>query len=466
MLGFLRRWFGWQTQAEAVATPAPPRVEPAALREPVAAPQIAVEQTPALHALAAVGARRPLVSAGGRLVGFEFCLSPRLLQRLDRKADAVAQAAHVAALLSAAQLVVHTGRMGLARIPADWLSHVTRLAPCKGVHVSIDTPMQEMSQADLAGPLVEAAQHLRSGGALVGWDARLRDASGAEFWLEPDFVFMRQGEATLSAMLESARMSSRDFQDMTSVASDMASLQDLEAALQHGVTYVCGALVDAVPAAPGPGAAVPPEVQRVGHLMSLLLTDAPLNAVVDDIKGDVGLSFRLLSRLGSASMAQLHHVSSIDEAVLLIGRNELYRWLSVLLLQFGGRRKASSALEEVALWRGRFLELLAQQRQEPAPGQMFTLGLASRLGQILQLPPADMADTLKLPEAARQALLAHEGPWWPYLQLADWMESAGADDEHELLFLFGGASHVAQLSDQAWKWAADHVESGQVRHTG
>jgi len=466
MLGFLRRWWGGAAAPEAVAPAAPERVEPAPLNEPVVIRQPAPAPSTAMHSLAAVGARRPLVSAGGRLVGFEFCLTPRLLQRLNRKADGVAQAAHVAALLASAQLLVGTGRMGLARIPADWLSHVTRLPACKGVHVSIDTPLQDMSQAELAGPLVEAAQHLRSGGALIGWDASLRDASGAEFWLEPDFVFMRQGDASLEAMLASARMSSRDFQDMISVASDMASLQDLEAALQHGVTYVCGALVDEVASAQGRGSVVPPEIQRVGHLMSLLLTDAPLNSVVDDIKGDVGLSYRLLSRLGSASMAQLNNVASIDDAVLLSGRNELYRWLSVLLLHYGGRRKASSALEEVALWRGRFMELLAQHLQESAPGQLFTLGLASRLGLILHLEPAELADVLRLPDPARQALLSGNGPWLPYLQMADRMELGSSDDEQALFAAFGGAELVAQLSDQAWKWAADNVEPGQARHAG
>ena len=172
----------------------------------------------------------------------------------------------------------------------------------------------------------------------------------------------------------------------------------------------------------------------------------------------MGLSYRLLLRINSASFAQLGAGATIDQAVLMLGRNELYRWLSVLLVQFAGSRKASSALQEVALWRSRLLELLAIERREDIPGQFFTLGLASMLGLLLKMNPADVVSTLNLPEPAQQALLAQTGPWHSYLQVAVLVESQLLEDAGALTDQFGGVERVLALSDEAWAWAAQHTD--------
>jgi EAL and modified HD-GYP domain-containing signal transduction protein len=262
----------------------------------------------------------------------------------------------------------------------------------------------------------------------------------------------------MAAMMVAMRAWPAALKGLPVIATDIVSTEDLELALQAGVAYACGALV---PRAERDEVAevkpVPPEVRRIGHLLNQLVTGADTGVIVGEIKGDVGLSYRVLRRLNSARYAQLNGFS-IDQAVPVLGRNELYRWLSMMLVQFAGSRKASSALQEIALWRSRLLELLALEKGEPVPGQFFTLGLASLLGAILKLEPVDVVSTLSLPESARQALLDQTGPWHVYLAIAQQLEAHTLEDSPHLADAFGGVARVHVLSDEAWTWAEENTD--------
>ncbi|MDB5849184.1 MAG: hypothetical protein JWP29_2936, partial [Rhodoferax sp.] len=148
--------------------------------------------------------------------------------------------------------------------------------------------------------------------------------------------------------------------------------------------------------------------------------------------------------------------ASIDQAVAMLGRNELHRWLSLMLMQYGSHRKLGSALQEVALWRSRLVELLAIERGEREPGRFFTLGLASMLGLILKIGQAEVVAALSLPPEAEDALMAQSGPWFVYLRTAMQVEAQTEDDAAAAVDGFGSAARVLELSDQAWAWAAEN----------
>ena len=403
-----------------------------------------------------VGAKRPLISAKGDIAGFEFRISDDIYSRLQKRNDAVAQSAHVAAALASARLTMQTGRMGLARLPVAWMQHSAVTEPMNGAMVALQTAEALHLNAELKIAYSQTAHRLRSLGARVGWERSL-DLEG-----EPDFVLVRQGTDNMAELLGSMKRWPTEIQSLPVVVCDIASVEDLEAALQQGVPWACGALAPNGHALePAEALPVSPEAGRIGHLLNLLVTGAETGAIVREIKGDVSLSYRLLKRLNSAAFAQQNPVISIDQAVMLLGRNELYRWLSLLLMQFAVTRKASSALQEVALWRSRVMELLAVERKEPQPEQLFTLGLASMLGLILKMSQADVVNTLKLPETASQALLEGAGPWQIYLQMATQIETHDVESENSVADQFGGAERVLQLADDAWAWGAENADRSQ-----
>ncbi len=404
----------------------------------------------------ALGARRPLISAHGEVIGFEFRVPVATQQRLQRKTDHLAQAAHTAGVLASAKMVAQFGRTGLARLPAEWVPRDASVSAAPGMLIAL-----ESSSASPSEPwLTEVVAQMRASGARVGWDAQLGLST-----VLPDFGVLRQDGATMGPLLAGA---SAQFEGNAPplLLTDVASVEDIEMALSHGVAFVCGTLsasstgakeVDVVP--------MPPEVRRIGSLLNQLVTGAETEAIVTQIKGDVGLSYRLLKRINSASFAQLGAGATIEQAVMLMGRNELYRWLTVMLVQFADQRKASSALQEVALWRSRLLELMAIDRGEAVPGQLFTLGLASMLGLLLSITPQEVIDTLGLPPLAQQALLTQSGPWAPYLAMAAHLEELTLDAIPEWVEQFGGPERVLAMSDDAWAWAAQYTDKqAQASH--
>ena len=432
----------------------PAQKKPARSSRTVPDKEASPAETGATAALVAVAARRPLMAADGAIFGFEFCIDEAILRRLRSRNDPRGRAAHVSALLTSARLMSQTGRVGFARLPIDWMVYVTDVSCAAGAWVGIEPAPPAAQASDQMETAANLVQQLRMAGVKVGWDITLMPDQ------TPDFVMLHQGPDPMSTLLEATKTWPQALRDLPTLVTDVASIKDVELALSSGIRYACGALVPpAQPLSPADTLPLPPEVQRVGQLLNQLVIGTDTAVIVSDIKSDVGLSYRLLRRINSASFAQLHAEASVDQAVLMLGRNELYRWLSLLLVQFAGKRKASSALQEVTLWRSRLLELLAQEKNEPAPGQLFTLGLASMLGPLLKISQDDVVSTLNLPAPARQALLDQAGPWHIYLYMALLVQTQSLAEHSELAEPFGGVERVMALADDAWVWAweAEHV---------
>ena len=440
-----QRLFGKAPQPSQAST------EPRRATAPVSAP---APQTTAVAALVAVGARRPLIASDGAIAGFEFCIDSDIVRRLRLRTDHRGRAAYVSAVLTSARLMAQSGRIGFARVPADWLVHATDATDAADTWVGIEPAPPAQQGTDLLEATAAIVSQLRAAGAKVGWAAHLA------LDLPPDFVLLHQGAEPMTAVLDSLTQRPEALRALPTLVTDIARTEDVEQALAGGVTYACGALAPAAfTVSPTEALPIPPEAQRVGHLLNQLVIGTDTSLIVSDIKSDVGLSYRLLRRINSASFAQLNGDASIDQAVLMLGRNELYRWLSLLLVQFGGKRKVSSALQEITLWRSRLMELLALENKEAVPSQMFTLGLASMLGPLLKLSPDDVVTTLNLPTPARQALMEGAGPWHVYLQMALLVEGQRLAEEPALAAPFGGVERVMALADDAWAWAwaAEHA---------
>ena len=179
----------------------------------------------------------------------------------------------------------------------------------------------------------------------------------------------------------------------------------------------------------------------------------PLADLTRELRGDVGLCYRLLRQVNSPAVGVSRPVESIDQAVLILGRSEVYRWLSVLLLASVSGRRTSRALQEVSLARARMLELLARERGSEPPDALFTVGLLSLLNVMLEMPMSQVLQPLRLSEAAHLALLDHSGPWHELLTLSEALERHDLEAATAAATGFGGIERVSQLSDEAWRWA-------------
>ncbi len=388
------------------------------------------------------GARRPLVDAQGAVAGFEFRLAPATQRRLQGVAEGPAAAAHAIALLAAMRSTLAAGRIALGELPAALLARAS---------VAEQVP-------DGAWIVVQGAFEPGDSlaGALSSWrtrGVRLGAAEGAPQPPGASFVVLRGSDADAGGLFAALERGAREQPTLARVVLDLPGVEGIEGALERGATLAAGR-VEAGDGALAQRRIVQPATQRLVQLLNDVVADRDTAQIGAALRADIALSYRLLRFVNSPAVGLAQPVESVEQAVMVLGRAELYRWLSVLLTASGSGRKASRALQEVALARARLLELLAPAAAAP-PAALFTVGLLSMLDALLQVPLADALAPLQIAEAAREAIVEQRGPWWPLLQLAIAVERHELAAAEPLAAAHGGLDAVLARAEAAWAWSAE-----------
>lgn len=192
--------------------------------------------------------------------------------------------------------------------------------------------------------------------------------------------------------------------------------------------------------------------------------------ITELLRMDNTITYRLLRFVNSMHHGFSTKISSIEQAVSLVGLNPLKQWLPIAVLS-----KVSTAPEvQYLVWlsalRGKFLEniaLLAQKNHMNPPGmpaapQLFLLGLFSLLGTIYGISSKDLAEQLSLDDEFIKALYCQEGSLAPWLQLAVYTENASWEPLEKTLKDLGlNAQLIAEAYLQALEWSRTFYEGSK-----
>jgi EAL and modified HD-GYP domain-containing signal transduction protein len=194
---------------------------------------------------------------------------------------------------------------------------------------------------------------------------------------------------------------------------------------------------------------------QIIKLLNLLGSDAEIATIAEQFKHDPVLAFKLLRYINSAAMGLRTPIVNMDKALMLLGREKIYRWLSLLLFDFKAPGHEERVLTEQALSRGHFLESLAARGSMPAQADsLFILGLFSLLDQLMDQTMANLLLQAKLPKAVHDALLGQTGPYRNALRLAIAAEGQSPQDLEQQATLCGLESlQVSQCAMQSLAWA-------------
>ena len=435
--GLLTRLF---SKGSDVKRPPPADAAPSPAARPV------VARAPAVAPVGA-GARRPLVSAQGTLAGFEFHTGALDPHRLRRSEDAVVVAAYTGNVLGAMRLCTSQGLTALAELPAPWLARCERDELLgAGMHLLLRV---DPARDDSAG-VAALATRLRGLDVRVGWDPQAPESALFAGSGRPDFMPLRAPAAGHAGAWQAAVAdAAARWREVPQVLLDLPGVEVLEAVL--GPSVLLAACTIAGCAVPPKVQALPPQSRRLLRLLNRLLHEDDNAGVVDDIKADAALCLRLLHYLNSAGATPGRELDSIEQAVLVLGRDKLYRWIAQILVRMSPSRPAADALQALALARARMLELLARAEGTQSPGSLYLLGLASMLPLLLRCSIDDAGDALRLSPAAMQALQQHAGPWAPYLSLLEALEANDLARAGAFAVPFGGLDAVLACWTEAWR---------------
>lgn len=130
----------------------------------------------------------------------------------------------------------------------------------------------------------------------------------------------------------------------------------------------------------------------------------PIARIEQMVGSDPGLTLRLLRTSNSAAAGAGREVTSLRQALVLIGPRLLRSWVVLTLLEGSTVRDASDDLWTV-LARAHACQRLAVQQSDLA----FTIGLLSGAAQLLGSEPSDVAEGSGVGHEVRVALIEGEG---------------------------------------------------------
>jgi EAL and modified HD-GYP domain-containing signal transduction protein len=190
-------------------------------------------------------------------------------------------------------------------------------------------------------------------------------------------------------------------------------------------------------------------------LQELAAHEFEVPALAGIIAADVSLSYKLLTYINSVAFGLKRTVSSINQAVALLGRQPLKQWLMVVLLSDINPAPRGEALTFSAIQRGKFLEELGQEGGLEWPAEtLFILGLFSNLDALLDQPMQDILQKMPIEPEVADALLGRSSRLGPLLELALAIESGGFDRAEALLAGLGlDPARAAVLHSRAATWA-------------
>lgn len=169
---------------------------------------------------------------------------------------------------------------------------------------------------------------------------------------------------------------------------------------------------------------------------------------------DVGLSYKLLKLANSAYYGRPTPITTLEQAITLIGLNHLRGWLT--LLQMAALDNKPPELMRIALVRARMCERLARALQLGAPDPFFLTGLLSVLDALLDLPMAEATAALPLAQPVIDGLQERRGPTGQALNLVNALERG---EWEALARLPIDAQTLTEIFIDALAWADNLIQS-------
>lgn len=203
---------------------------------------------------------------------------------------------------------------------------------------------------------------------------------------------------------------------------------------------------------------IPIEHMLTFRLLKLVRDTKTHDTEIEDLlRRDVALSYKLLRMVNSAAVGG-RDIWSIGHALRLLGREQIARWLGLLLVTDGARDGVRAELMNLSLVRARMCEMMADLSGIPrARGPLFLVGMLSVLDQILETPMDVLADSMELAPDVRLALLGREDFYGAVLGLVESYEQGQWNRVDELSASVGvSPTALAPLYLDSLGWAAEH----------
>jgi c-di-GMP phosphodiesterase len=178
------------------------------------------------------------------------------------------------------------------------------------------------------------------------------------------------------------------------------------------------------------------------QLLTLISRDAESHEIEKLVRQDAHLSYQLLRLVNSVAFSLTQKITSFNQAIVILGRRQLQRWLQLLLYARPEGEGRSPLLPRAAL-RGALMEALTDGRGRDFQDRAFMAGMFSLLDVLLGGSLAEIVAPLNLADEVTAALLDRSGQVGALLKIVD----AGDGSDFAAL---SAALTAAGIEREAW----------------
>jgi EAL and modified HD-GYP domain-containing signal transduction protein len=409
----------------------------------------AVDVAPPRLSPPAVLQRDEIIDARTRIAGF------RLSARLPGAGLLVDPAATLESLQAAGVATLAERRLTLIPLTAgDW--HARDYRPLIGPNTVF--LLQLPAGDDDPAAWRAAATAIHAAGARIALPGQAIDDARGLIAEVADLLLVDFAGYALAGFEKALRALHAAHPGLQLIAENVARWPEHRYCMAHGVAYCIGPFTTAQDEEQAPGEIAQSRLVLI-EMLNQLRRDADLVDVTEVAKRDPGVVVKVVAMANSPLLGRAQTVASIDQAIMVLGREQLYRWLSIGMFRAGAASPRDELLLEMALARGRFLELLGQDKHDKHEcDELFLVGLLSLLDCLLGVPMAAVLERIHLAPAMKAVLLDSSGPLGRYLLLAIAVEKGHAENVARLAGQLGYTLEAVEATAlEAIGWAEEAV---------
>jgi len=396
--------------------------------------------------------RQPVIDRQQALFGYELLF----------RSAARGPARFASGLCATAAVIAHTAQLGLDKVLGDATGFINVDAEVINSDIFAFLPRERVvlelvgtvqASDDVIARMAQLAKHgFRFCAAGIATDT----PSVQRLLPLVDFVKLDVNDmpqSTLARLAPSLRTAGKQL-----IAEKVETREDYKLCMDLGFDYFQGYHF-AKPAVIG-GRKLSPSQLAVMDLMNMVMSDAENSAIERAVKKDPSLALNLLRLVNTPAVGARQRIDSIGQALMLLGRRQLQRWLQILLYADpGARGHTLSPLLMLATTRARLMELLVQRLR---PGQRnlaeiaFTVGIMSLMDVLFEVGMNDLMEQIPMIGEVSEALLHRTGFFGELLKLAEsieCMEDVVAQVTPMLNTLAISSDDLLELEVAAFAWS-------------
>ncbi|QYF92560.1 EAL domain-containing protein [Massilia sp. PAMC28688] len=206
------------------------------------------------------------------------------------------------------------------------------------------------------------------------------------------------------------------------------------------------------------GKTIAPSELVILNLLQLINSDADDHDLEMSVKRDPLISLNLLRLVNTPAAGARRHIDSLSEALVVLGREQLQRWLQILLYATPGANvELNSPLLQMATTRGKLMELMTRKLPPPRRSSAeagFTVGIMSLMDALFSMSMRDILDAVAVAPDVRAALLEREGMLGEMLRIVEMLENPkrGPQLSRSLKALGLTVKEVRDIELEAFSW--------------